>query len=332
MIGEAGGEGEPINPPCAQHERVVSMKICRAEQFRRLLHGEGTLLRPCAYDALSAILIERVGFSVVGTTGYGISASLIGQPDMGFVDFSAMLERTRTIVNAVSAPVDVDIDTGYGNELNVSWTVRNFIRIGAASVRLEDQVWPKRCGHMEGKSVIPTDHMVRKIEAAVRTRHDEGLDIVLGARTDARSVEGLEAVIDRAQAYASAGADYVYVEAPQSLEEIRTLKEHIPVPLAFNVIPGGAMPPFSIAELEDIGVDLLSVPMAALYPATRAMYEALQMLMRERDLDKLGAMGTSWSEFNDIVGLQTWQEMEERLVGRTPRVGEGCDGDTPRRE
>lgn len=307
------------------------MKISMAERFRRLLHAEGTLLRPCAYDALSAILIEKAGFSVIGTTGYGISASLIGQPDMGFIDFSTMLERTRTIVNAVSAPVDVDIDTGYGNELNVSWTVRSFIRIGAASVRLEDQVWPKRCGHMDGKAVIPSEQMVRKIESAVRTRDEEGSDIVLGARTDARSVEGMSATIERGQTYAEAGADYIYVEAPQSLDEVRILKDQIPAPLAFNIIPGGAVPSFPIPALEDIGVNLLSVPMVALYPAARAMQEALHVLKHERDLDKLGDLGMSWSEFNDLVGLQGWKHMEAGLLaqGGSPGNGPGeVDGDS----
>jgi len=290
------------------------MKTSMAERFRESLHAGGTLLRPCAYDALSAILIERTGFSVVGTTGYGISASLIGQPDMGFIDFSAMLERTRTIINAISTPVDVDIDTGYGNELNVSWTVKNFIRIGAASVRLEDQVWPKRCGHMEGKDVIPTEQMVRKIESAVMTREAEESDIVIGARTDARSIEGMDATIERGRAYADAGADYIYVEAPQSLDEIRLLKEQIPVPLAFNIIAGGAVPSFPIATLEEIGVNLLSVPMAALYPAALAMQQALQLLKQERDLDKLAHLGMSWSEFNDVVSFHDWKQMEAELT------------------
>jgi len=297
------------------------MSECHAQRLREMLQGEGTLLRPCAYDALSAVLIERAGFSVIGTTGYGISASLLGQPDMGFVDFSTMLERTRTIINAVSAPVDVDIDTGYGNELNVHWTVTNFIRIGAASVRLEDQVWPKRCGHMEGKSVISCSDMVRKIAAAVQAREKENSSLVLGARADARVLEGEEAAAERGKAYAAAGADYIYVEAPQSLDEVRKLKEVIPVPLAFNIIPGGATPPFTIPQLEEVGVDMLSIPMVALYPAARAMRDALELLHRERDLDRVSDMGTSWSEFNDMVGLAEWEELEARIVGEDSRDG-----------
>ena len=194
---------------------------------------------------------------MVGTTGYGISASLTGQPDMGFVDFSAMLERTRSIVNSVSKPVDTDIDTGYGNALNVNWVTKNFIRIGAASIRIEDQEWPKRCGHMEGKSIIPKKDMIRKVKSAAKARKEEDSNIVIGARTDARSVAGTEETINRSKAYASAGADYIYVEAPQTLEEVERLKEEIPIPLAFNIIPGGRTPPFEIKDLEEIGVDFL---------------------------------------------------------------------------
>lgn len=196
--------------------------------FKELLHGDEMILRPCAYDSLSAILIERAGFEVVGTTGYGISASLIGQPDIGLVGFHEMFERVRTIINAIDLPVDVDIDTGYGNALNVSWTVRNFADIGAAGIRIEDQVWPKRCGHMAGKQVIPIDDMLHKIKSAVRTRDEAGSDMAIGARTDARTVNGFDDALNRAVTYAEAGADYVYVEAPQNLEEVKTLVDEIP--------------------------------------------------------------------------------------------------------
>ncbi|MFP3951013.1 MAG: oxaloacetate decarboxylase [Candidatus Bathyarchaeia archaeon] len=242
--------------------------------FKELLNGDDMILRPCAYDALSAILIEKAGFKVVGTTGYGISASLIGQPDIGLVGFHEMLERTRTIVNAVDLPVDVDIDTGYGNALNVSWTVRNLANIGAAGVRMEDQVWPKRCGHMAGKQVIPVDAMLHKINSAVRTREEVGSAMAIGARTDARTVNGFDDALERAVTYAEAGADYVYIEAPQNLEEVEVLVEEVPAPVMFNVIPGGRTPPFSFRDLEELGVSYVSVPMICLYPAVKAMMEA----------------------------------------------------------
>jgi len=289
---------------------TIKMSLSKGQRFRELLQGREMIFRPCAYDALSAILIERAGFEIIGTTGYGISASLIGQPDIGLVDSSKMLERARTIVNAVSTPVDVDIDTGYGNALNAYWTTRNFARVGAAGVRLEDQVWPKRCGHMAGKQVIGRGEMVGKIEAAIRARDEEGTGMVVGARTDARMVTGLEDTVERAVAYADAGADYVYVEAPQSLEEVERLVEEIPAPVAFNIIPGGKTPPFKVAELEARGVRYLSVPMICLYTATKAMTEALQALRETRDVAGLAEKGVSWAEFNEIVGLGRWRRLE----------------------
>lgn len=284
----------------------------KAKRFRDYLARENTLtLRVCAYDALSAVLIERAGFEVVGTTGYGISASLIGQPDIGLVGYAEMLERVRTIVNATSLPVDADIDTGYGNALNVFWTVKNFARIGVAGVRLEDQVWPKRCGHMEGKSIISLEEMVSKIKAAVDAKNSENPWLVIGARTDARSVAGFEEVLRRAKAYAQAGADYIYIEAPQSIDEIRILVREVPKSISFNIIPGGKTPNFDLKELEKIGVKYLSVPMVCLYPATKAMIQALEAL-KEKDLNKIAQLGLNWSEFNEIVGLKSWNELEKK--------------------
>lgn len=282
----------------------------KGKQFKNILNSKGLHLRPCAYDALSALLIERAGFQIVGTTGYGISSSLIGQPDMGLIGYHEMMERTRTIVNAVDLPVDVDVDTGYGNALNVHWTVLNFARIDAASIRFEDQVWPKRCGHMAGKQVIPASEMVQKIKAAVKTRDTENPDMAIGARTDARTVTGFDDALNRAKAYAEAGADYVYVEAPQSLDEVEKLVEKVPAPLAFNVIPGGKTPPFTFEELESRGVRYVSVPMICLYPAAKAMMTALEELKHGRDIRKIASMGVSWAEFNDLVGVNKWRQLE----------------------
>ncbi len=284
--------------------------MSRSKVFRGLFERSGMIFRPCAYDALSAILVERAGFEVVGTTGYGIAASLIGQPDIGLLGFSEMLERARTIVNTISLPVDVDIDTGYGNALNAYWAVKNFARVGAAGVRLEDQAWPKRCGHMAGKQLISEAEMVGKVRLALKARDEEDPSLVVGARTDARSVSGLEDVMERGKAYADAGADYVYVEAPQSLEEVETLVDRVPAPMAFNIIPGGKTPPFEIDDLEERGVKYLSVPMVCLYSATKAMAESLRELRESRDVSKLGRMGVSWAEFNEVVGLGRWRKLE----------------------
>ncbi len=285
----------------------------RSKTFRQLLESSGLLLRPCGYDALSAILIEKAGFRLVGTSGYAISASAIGQPDLGLISFGELLERARNICNCVSIPVDIDADTGYGNALNAYWTAKNYIWIDAAGIRIEDQTWPKRCGHMSGKSIISKEEMASKIRAAIRAREEEGSDLVIGARTDARAIEGFDKTIERAVAYASAGADYVYVECPQSMEEVEDLVKKVRIPLAFNLIPGGKTPPFSIVELEAIGVKYLSIPMVCLYPAVRAMSSALQAL-KDWDLQKVGELGINWSEFNDLIGARRWREREREFA------------------
>ncbi len=287
--------------------------VKRARVFRSYFRRDSLTLRPCAYDALSAILIEKAGFEVVGTSGYGISASIIGQPDIGLVGYGEMVERVRTMINAVSLPVDVDADTGYGNALNVYWTVKNFAGIGAAGIRIEDQVWPKRCGHMAGKQIIPTEEMVRKIKAAVKAREETNPFLVIGARTDARSVYGFKEVLERGKAYADAGADYIYVEAPQSLKEVEILVKEIPVPISFNIIPGGMTPPFTLKELEEAGVKYLSVPMVCLYPAVKAIIKALDLL-KEGKIKEIAEMGVDWSQFNEIVGLNFWRSLEKELL------------------
>lgn len=296
------------------------MAKSKSKTFRQLLERSGLLLRPCGYDALSALLIEKAGFRLMGTSGYAISASAIGQPDLGLISFGELLERARNICNCVSIPVDIDADTGYGNALNAYWTAKNYIWIGAAGIRVEDQTWPKRCGHMSGKSIISREEMVWKIKAMIRAREEEGSDLVIGARTDARSIEGFERTIERAVAYADAGADYIYVECPQSLEEVEHLVKGIQIPLAFNLIPGGKTPSFSISDLEAIGVKYLSIPMVCLYPAVRAMSSALEAL-KSFDLQKVGELGINWSEFNDLIGARLWREREREFGGEKMKAG-----------
>ena len=212
-------------------------------------------------------------------------------------------------------PVDVDGDTGYGNALNAYWTAKNYIWIDAAGIRIEDQTWPKRCGHMSGKTIISKEEMAAKIRALIRAREEEDSDLVIGARTDARAIEGFEGTVDRAVLYAEAGADYIYVECPQSLEEVARLVKKIRVPLAFNLIPGGKTPNFALAELEDLGVKYISIPMVCLYPAVKSMLEALQAL-RMGDLTRVGELGINWSEFNELIGVRRWRRLEEESAAR----------------
>jgi len=291
------------------------MRQSRSKVFRELLEQPGLLLRPCGYDALSALLIEKAGFKLMGTSGYAISASAIGQPDLGLISFGELYERARNIINCVSIPVDVDADTGYGNALNAYWTAKNYIWIDAAGVRIEDQTWPKRCGHMSGKSIISKEEMAAKIKAMIRAREEEGSELVIGARTDARAIEGFEGTVERAILYAQAGADYIYVECPQSLEEVARLVKSISVPLAFNLIPGGKTPSFALAELEDLGVKYISIPMVCIYPAVRSMQEALKALS-EGDLKQVGELGINWSQFNELIGVKKWRQLEEESAAR----------------
>lgn len=285
------------------------MNKSRSRAFRQLLEKPGLVLRPCGYDALSALLIEKAGFRLMGTSGYAISASSIGQPDLGLISFGELLERAKNIISSVSIPVDIDADTGYGNALNAYWTAKNYIWINAAGIRIEDQTWPKRCGHMSGKTIISQDEMVAKIGALIRAREEEDSELVIGARTDARAIEGCDKTIERAVAYARAGADYVYVECPQSLEEVRHLVKKIEIPLAFNLIPGGKTPKFPLSELEEIGVKYISIPMVCLYPAVKAMMGALKAL-KDDELDGVGELGINWSEFNDLIGVKRWRQLE----------------------
>ncbi|HPS90958.1 MAG TPA: isocitrate lyase/PEP mutase family protein [Methanothrix sp.] len=289
----------------------------RAKLFRQLLEKPGLLLRPCGYDALSAILIERAGFCLMGTSGYAISASAIGQPDLGLISFGELLKQVKNIVNSVSIPVDVDADTGYGNALNAYWTAKNFIWIDAAGIRIEDQTWPKRCGHMSGKTIISKEEMVSKIAALIRAREEEGSDLVIGARTDARAIEGFDKTIERAVAYAAAGADYIYVECPQSIPEVEHLVKKVEIPLAFNLIPGGKTPKFTLSELERIGVKYVSIPMVCLYPAVKAMQESLQAL-KNWDLEKVGELGIDWSMFNELIGVKKWRQLEKEFGSANP--------------
>jgi len=289
----------------------------KSKLFRQLLEKPGLILRPCGYDALSALLIEKAGFKLMGTSGYAISASAIGQPDLGLISFGELLERARNLINSVSIPVDVDADTGYGNALNAYWTAKNYIWIGAAGIRIEDQTWPKRCGHMSGKSIISKDEMVSKIAALIRARDEEGRDLVIGARTDARAIEGIDKTLERAMAYAKAGADYIYVECPQSLQEVKQLVKCIEIPMAFNLIPGGKTPLFSISELERLGVKYLSIPMICLYPAAKAISNALQAL-KDGDLEAVGELGVNWSEFNELIGARKWRQLESEFGPGNP--------------
>lgn len=284
----------------------------KAKCLKKLIKKPGMIVRPGIYDALTAKLAEKVGFKWVLLSGYGISASMLAKPDVGLLSFGEVLQKAREVCHVVDIPVVVDVDTGYGNAVNVFRTTQEMIRAGAASIQIEDQVWPKRCGHMSGKRIISIPEMIGKIRAAVDAKDEIDPDVVVGARTDARSVVSFEEVLKRGEAYADAGAAYIYVETPKSLEEVEKLVKEIKAPIAFNIIEGGKTPSFDFNELERIGVKILSLPLSTLYASTKAVMEVLKVMKRAKRIEELEPMTMLWHDFNELVGLSRIREMEER--------------------
>ena len=285
-----------------------------AHRLRELLARSAPVLAPGAYDALSARLVEEAGFPAVYMTGFGTAASYLGRPDVGLVTMSEMVDNARRIVQAVATPVIADADTGYGNPINVVRTVRAYEAAGVAGLHLEDQVAPKKCGHMAGKQVIPAAEMVEKIRAAVAARTDP--DLVLIARTDARAVEGLDAALDRARRYRDAGADVLFVEAPQSADEIAAVAAAFPdTPLLFNWAEGGKTPPLPLAELERLGFRLVLFPISTLLAATRAIREVLAGIRSHGTPAAVMDRLVPFDEFLDFIGLPEIQDLERRFGG-----------------
>lgn len=283
-----------------------------ARRLRELLAGDEPVLAPGTYDALSARLVEEAGFDCVYMTGFGTAASLLGRPDIGLLTGAEMVENARRIVGAVGLPVVADADTGYGNPLNVIRTVRDYERAGVAGIHIEDQAMPKRCGHLSGKVLVPVEEMSAKVRAAVAARSDA--DFVLIARTDARAVEGMDGALRRAAAYLQAGADMLFVEAPQTEEEIaRVAEEFRGVPLLFNWAEGGRTPPVPLADLAELGFRLVIFPIGALLTATTAIRGFLQQLRAEgTPQSQLSGLPTL-PEFVDFIGMPEVRDLEQRF-------------------
>ncbi len=270
--------------------------------LRQLLNRDEPLLLPGCYDALGARLIELAGFDAAYMTGFGSAASLLGRPDVGLLGLSEMVDNARRITQATSLPVVADADTGYGNPINVIRTVRSFEQAGVAGIHLEDQVSPKRCGHMEGKEVIPLDDMIAKVSAAVAARTNP--DFVIIARTDARAPLGLQAAIDRAKAYHDAGADLLFVEALEDMAEIEAVSKLLSsIPRVFNWVEGGKTPPLELGEIADLGFAAILMPIATILAATQAMVEVLKGI-RQRGTPAGVVDGLpSFAAFTDLIGL-----------------------------
>jgi len=284
-------------------------------RLRELLSAGPPLMAPGAYDALSARLVEQAGFDCVYMTGFGTTASLIGRPDVGLLSGSEMVENARRIVAAVDLPVIADADTGYGNAINVVRTVQLYEQAGVAGIQLEDQVTPKKCGHMSGKQLIGADEMVGKLTAAVEARRDP--DLLVIARTDAVAVTGTDDAIARARAFADAGADVLFVEAPTSEADIERVATELRgvAPLVFNWAEGGRTPPLSLERIAELGFALVIYPIGTLLAATAGIRSLLATLKRDgvptAALDDLPSFG----EFTDLIGLPEVQRLEQRFSG-----------------
>jgi 2-methylisocitrate lyase-like PEP mutase family enzyme len=245
-------------------------------------------------------------------TGFGTAGSLLGRPDVGLLTMTEMVDHARRVVEAVDVPVIADADTGYGNPLNVIRTVQAYERAGVAAIHLEDQVAPKKCGHMEGKQVIPAEEMAEKVRAAAAARTNASF--VLIARTDARAVEGFERALDRARIYRQAGADVLFFEAPQSQEEIRAVARAFPdVPLLFNWAEGGKTPPIGYAELRELGFRVIIFPISALLAATRGVRDVLARIRSDGTPASVLPELPRFGEFTDFIGLAEIRELEARF-------------------
>ena len=272
-----------------------------AQRIRDLVAAD-TILMPGVYDAITARIAARLGFEIVFISGYSVSAARLGEPDFGFLTESEMADAARSVTRVSTAPVIVDADTGYGNAVNVMRTVRDFQDAGAAGVFLEDQVWPKKCGHFQGKQVIPTAEHAAKIRAAAAARGERDLFIV--ARTDARQPHGLDEAIARCLAYKEAGADALFVEAPQSVEELERIGRELPPPVVANMIERGVTPHLTRQELKDLGFQLIVCPLAALYAATKAAQKVLTELRDQETTAALYDDLTTFDEFGELVELR----------------------------
>ncbi|WP_417772342.1 isocitrate lyase/PEP mutase family protein [Stappia sp.] len=267
---------------------------------------------PCCFDGLSARLIGEAGFPVTFMSGFAVSATRIGQPDTGLISYAEMVDTARNVAAATSALVIGDGDTGYGNALNVKRTVKGYAQAGLACVMIEDQVAPKRCGHTKGKLVVDRAEAVNRVKAAVDAR-EEGQDILILARTDARHGHGLDEALERARLFREAGADILFVEAPQSVEEMETICREVPAWHMANLVEGGATPLLSHAELARIGFRLAAYPLTLLSAVTRAMQQALAVMKDGRHPDDLLL---DFADLRKAVGFDAYYEEEARYTDR----------------
>jgi 2-methylisocitrate lyase-like PEP mutase family enzyme len=286
--------------------------MTRASELRGLLGHDDILVLPGVADALTARIAEQAGFGAVYVTGAGFANASFGLPDIGLIGLSEVVEHVARIADAVDVPVVVDSDTGYGELLSVRRSVHQLERAGAAAIQFEDQVAPKRCGHFDGQRIVSLDDMVAKISIAVDSRRSD--DLVIIARTDARGVDGIDAAVERGNAYAQAGADIIFVEAPHTLDELLSLPARIEAPLLANMVEGGKTPVLSADELAKAGYRIALFANTALRAAMAAVVEVLGALRAQGSSEAASDRIISWDRRQEIVGLTAFQELENRYA------------------
>jgi len=282
------------------------------QTLRQLLKRDKLLVAPGCFDGLSARLVEEAGFEAAYLSGGAVARSM-GIPDIGLVTLSESIDRAAQVVATVKIPIIADADTGYGNVVNLVRTVREFERAGVAAIHIEDQITPKRCGHLDGKEVIPLAEMEKKLQAALATRTDPDFCII--ARTDARGVNGFDDAIKRGRAFAKLGVDAIFVEAPQSEDELAEIPRRIPnVPILVNVFKGGKTPMLPMQRLQEMGYRIAIYPSETQRAAIHAMRRALETLKREGTTESIDDSLTTFKERDQVVGLDDWQKIEREYL------------------
>ncbi len=281
------------------------------KQLRELLDQPGVIRSLGAHDVFTALIVEQMGFETVFMGGFGVSASMLGLPDVGFMTMTEMAAAVQRMALRLSIPVVADGDTGHGDLHNVQRTVELFEATGAAGILLEDQITPKRCGHFAGKQVITTEDMMLKIRAAVQARSDS--DFVIFARTDARQMNGLDDAINRVNRCCEAGADIAFIEAPQSLAELEEIPRRVPYPLFANMLTGGVTPILAVEELEQLGYKIIVYPVESLMVCAQAMRDLCRALLTTGRVDRLAAGATAFDEIKKILGVEQVLHLREQL-------------------
>ena len=286
------------------------------QTLKQFLKRDKLLVAPGCFDGLSARLVQEAGFETAYLSGGAVARSM-GIPDIGLVTMSESIERAAQVISAIKIPIIADADTGYGNAVNLVRTVREFERAGVAAIHIEDQITPKRCGHLDGKEVISLGEMTQKLQAVLAARSDPDFCII--ARTDARGVNGFDDAIERGQAFAKLGVDAIFVEAPQSEEELEEIPRRIPnIPLLVNVFKGGKTPMLPMERLEKMGYRIAIYPSETQRAAIHAMRNALSTLKREGTTESIDAALTTFKERDQVVDLDGWQKIEKKFMAVEP--------------